>query len=502
MESTEKRLIESVIAERGFTPDFSEEEKQAAVTAAAAAPDPDDIAARLDYRSHPLITIDGASAHDFDDAVYCRQQPGGTFLLTVAIADVAAYIPAGSVLDKAARERGNSVYLPDRVLPMLPEPLSSDTCSLRPEQDRLSLCCEIEIAADSTVSRYRFFRAVIRSAARLTYDEAAALMEGKANGGSAVAEPLADALHYLHTLAGRLRLQRRQRGAMLLERPAKVCHLKNGELQVTTEHRNVAHWAIEEAMILANCCAADFLIQRQRPALYRTHIRPKSDKIAQLAQILSPLEVALPREPQAADFAAVLDQLARRDNDLVDAMLPFILGTLSRAVYTPDDKIGHYGLACQRYMHFTSPIRRYPDLLTHRALIAAISNHPSPFTAAELTTLGDHCSATEVAADKAGWDIQQRLLCLAAARMVGCDYEGYVSGVAPMGFFVTIAALGIDGMVRLSALPGYWKCNLEKKTVTSPDGAYTVSIGSRVNVRLAAVAAEKGRVDLTLSGNA
>lgn len=493
-------LIDTVVSERGFATKFSPEEEQAAeqsaeqaATKAAAAPN--DGGNRLDYRDKELITIDGADAHDFDDAVGCRRQAHGGILLTVAIADVSAYFAPDSPLDAAAQQRGNSVYLPDRVLPMLPARLSNDACSLRPREDRLCLCCEMDFDADARLNKYRFFRAVIRSATRMTYDEAADVMEGRT--ASTLATPA-----LLWELGRRLREQRAARGGMLLEKPEKYCEIvrKNGgekELKIGTRQRNVAHWAIEEAMIAANRCAADFLICHKRPALHRIHTKPSAEKIRQLSETLSPMGFNLPARPQAADFATVLMAAEARDVALGDALTPLVLGTLSRAEYAPDEKTGHFGLACERYMHFTSPIRRYPDLLTHRAIVAVMEGRESPFDAGQLMAVGSHCGEAEVNADKAGWESRQRLLCEEAKGMIGCEYEGYVSGVAPMGFFVSVGELGIDGMVRFSNLSGYWRCDAKKTSASSDDA--TIRIGDKINAQLVAIMSEKGRADFIAS---
>lgn len=485
-----KELVDSVVSERGFITHFSPEEETAASEAAAAK---HDISARVDCRAQEIITIDGEDAYDFDDAVGCRQLEDGAIALLVAIADVSAYVAAGSVLDCAARRRGNSVYLPDRVLPMLPTVLSNRVCSLRPGEERLALCCEMELAADGDIRRYRFFRAVIRSAKRLTYDEAAAAMASKAPSDL-------ETLPLLRALAHTLRRRRRQRGGMLLERPEKHCAVdESGALQVGAKPRNVAHWAIEEAMIAANRCAADYLIQRRRPALHRAHSRPAAEKLQQLRQTLQPLGFSLPAAPAAADFAAVLEAAEARDSALASALTPLVLGTLSRAEYAPSADIGHFGLACERYTHFTSPIRRYPDLLTHRALLAAMAGEESPFAAAALADIGAHCGETEVSADKAGWETRQRLLCVQAQEMLGCEYEGYVSGMAPAGFFVAVDELGIDGMVRFSSLPGYWQCDKQKNEVAVPGQGEVIRIGDKINVQLSAVTPEKGRADFLAS---
>ncbi|MCH9757702.1 MAG: RNB domain-containing ribonuclease [Proteobacteria bacterium] len=482
-------LVDAVVAERDFLTDFSHEEETEAAKIAAL---PLDSSACVDCREQEFITIDGADAHDFDDAVSCRRQDDN-ILLTVAIADVSSYVLPNTPLDRAAQARGNSIYLPDRVIPMLPTVLSNGICSLRPLEERLCLCCEMEIDAEGVSQRYRFFRALICSKARMNYDGAAAIMHGDV--ASEFTTPAV-----LWELAQILRRQRQRRGGMLLERPEAYCTISaDGELHTGFRARDIAHYAIEEAMIMANRCAADFLIQRRRPTLHRTHARPSALKVQLLAETLSPLGISIPNHPAAADFATVLEAAEARDAALSNALTPMVLGTLARAEYSPNETTGHFGLACKRYTHFTSPIRRYPDLLTHRAIIAAMSGAPSPLGQEDLVQLGAHCGATEVKADKAGWDSRQRLLCVGAQKMINCEYEGYVSGVTPAGFFVTVGDLGIDGMVRFSSLAGYWGCNVQKRIITAPDKKTIIRVSDKINVRLVSVVPEKGRVDFIAS---
>lgn len=481
-----RELVDSVVAERGFLVGFSEVEEEAARRAAAV---PLGAEGRKDLRGQALITIDGEDARDFDDAVGMRRLEDGGLELTVAIADVAAYVEAGGALDAAAAKRGNSVYLPDRVLPMLPAVLSDGACSLKPNEDRWCLCCVMQMDGEGNVVRYRFFRGIMRSARRMNYDEAAAIMHG-----DVACEMETPAL--LWELAQRLRRQRMARGAMMLEKPEKACTVDDeGRLRAGDQPRNIAHWAIEEAMIAANRCAADLLVQRRRPALHRIHAKPAADKVRLLADALLPMGIRFPLNPAAADFGLALDEAEKIDPALAEALTPLVLGTLSRAEYAPKEEVGHFGLACARYAHFTSPIRRYPDLLTHRAILAVLAGEESPLAAGELTAVGAHCGETETAADKAGWDSRQRLLCVAAEKLIGCEYEGYVSGMAGAGFFVTVGDLGIDGMVRFASLPGYWRVNVDKRTATAPDGSVVLTVATKVNVRLSAVVPEKGRVD-------
>lgn len=497
-----KALISGVVSERGFITEFSQDAQRAAESAAReTSRRPQN--GRADLRDLPFVTIDGADAHDFDDAVYCRpadnSSEDGSYFLTVAIADVSAYVPPQTPLDDEARARGTSVYLPDRVIPMLPHCLSGGSCSLLPGEDRLCLCCEMEVRSGD-IHRYRFFRAVIRSAKRLTYDEASAIMRGDSEQPlPSPAPPALAALPLLWQVAEQFRQKRAARGSMLLERPEQTLTVTDkDELQAGLMERHLSHWAIEEAMLAANRCAADFIIQKRYPSLHRTHARPTAEKVALLQEALSPLRLSLPSKPRAADFAAVMEAAEARDPELANVLLPLVLGTLARAEYAPDENTGHFGLACARYTHFTSPIRRYPDLITHRVLLAALADAPPPMSPDALRAAGEHCTAAEVNADKATWECRQRLLCVAAQDKLGYEYEGYVSGVTSHGVFVTAPALGIDGMVRLSTLPGYWQSDVKKRLVVSPDGQVW-SIGHKINVQVSSIVPEKGRVDFLAS---
>lgn len=480
-----KELINDIIADSDLTTDFSATEM---AMAEAATPTPTNN--RIDYRREELITIDDASAHDFDDAVGCKRLANGHIALVAAIADVSAYVVADSALDAAAAKRGNSVYLPDRVLPMLPSRLSNDLCSLKAGEDRLCVACEMEIH-DGVIHRYRFFRGVMRSKRRLNYQEAAAEME---NDGNATAT-----LPLLAQLAHDFRRQRQRRGGMVLETPERYCILSDDEqLDTGIKNRNIAHWAIEEAMIAANRCAADFLIQRGESGLFRTHPKPTASNIEKLNAALAPLGVDIKHDnPSATAFADALQTLQQQDDALAQALLPVVLGTLGRAEYTPDSARGHYGLSCSRYLHFTSPIRRYPDLVNHRAIVALLENRATAIAKTRLADVGAHCSETEVAADKMTWNCRKRLLCVPAKKFIGCVYSGYVSGMSEFGFFVAAPDLGIDGLVRFSSLPGYWRYNDKTRELAGADK--TLRLGDKVNVRLTEVNPEKGRADMTLT---
>ena len=469
-------LINGVVADRGFSAKFSPELLAESAAAAKRTPDSN---GREDFRRLPLMTIDGADARDFDDAVLCEPSGGG-FCLRVAVADVAAYVAAGSALDEEARRRGNSVYLPDRVLPMLPPALSDDACSLNPNQDKLCLLCEMHIKGGE-ILKYRFARGVMRSQRRLTYEQAFAEMQ---NGGL---RPLAAA-------AEELKRARRKCGAFMMENPEKRVVLSGGKPKLEDFRRNAAHIAVEEFMIAANRCAADFLITRRLPALHRIHKSPEPESIQNLRRTLTAQGVKFPARPKASDFGAAWLALAKKDAELAECLLPVLLGALARAEYKPDEETGHFGLACPRYLHFTSPIRRYPDLLAHRAIIAGLAGEK--FSADGLEETGAHCSHAEIIADKAGWDCRQKLLCALASDKVGLEYDAMVSGGSNFGLFVVVGELGVDGLLRFASMPGYWRYDSGLRRAVNRNSGQVWEAGNRLRVKLTAVAPEKGRADV------
>lgn len=438
---------------------------------------------RKDYRDTPFVTIDDDSARDFDDAVYCQKtDDDSAILLVVAIADVAAFVAPDSVLDNVARSRGNSVYLPDRVLPMLPAALSEGACSLLPGEDRFCLACEMEVI-DGIVRDYCFRRGIMRSAQRLNYQTASKMMR---SGELALfADMTAD-----------FRRRRRDNGGMMIERPETKVRLQNETLHREETHRDIAHWAIEECMIAANQCAADFLVRRRVSALHRVHKKPAEAGIRKLAGVLRRMAIPFPSRPLAADFGDALDIADTRSPMLGAALTPVILGALGRAAYSPDSDSGHYGLACERYTHFTSPIRRYPDLITHRALLKAMGDDGGSIIT-DLTQTGEHCSQTEHIADKMEWQIRQRLFCRAVEGEIGEVADGYVSGAVAFGLFVNSPDLRIEGMVPFAKLSGYWQFDEPSQSITSRDGK-TFSLGDKLRIRLDSVTPEKGKANFSL----
>ena len=475
-------LVDGLVKERGLTAGFDDNVNNEARRVVAQVGG-DDSGGRTDYRHLPFITIDDDTARDFDDAVYCRPaDDSSSVLLIVAIADVAAFVAVGGELDKVARARGNSVYLPDRVLPMLPAALSENACSLRPDEDRFCLACEMEVA-DGVVRDYRFRRGILRSARRLNYQQASAMMR---SGELALFGDMTDDF----------RRKRRGNGALMMERPEMKVRLDNEVLRREETHRDIAHWAIEECMIAANQCAADFLVRRRVPALHRVHKKPQDAGVRKLVGVLRRLAIPFPSRPVAADFGDALDIAEAHSAALASALTPVILGALGRAAYSPDDESGHFGLACAKYAHFTSPIRRYPDLITHRALLLAMGGKDGAVER-DLTQTGEHCSQTEHIADKMEWQIRQRLFCRAVLGEVGGVYDGYISGTTTFGLFVSAPSLRVEGMVPFSKLPGYWQFDEPSQSATSRDGE-TLSLGDEVSVRLDSVNPEKGRANFSL----
>lgn len=492
---TPTELIDALIYERGLATVFPASALKEAARFAKSPPGAG--GERRDLRDLPLVTLDGADARDFDDAVWGEALPDGKTRVVVAIADVAAHVPPQSPLDREARRRGTSVYLPDRVVPMLPEALSNNACSLRPDEDRLCLGADLTVADGATVA-YRMFRGVMRSRRRMTYEEADAEAR-RPEGKGKIAAELRKSLLALGAAADAMREHRRQRGGMLLERPEKTAEIRDGRVYAAELVRNAAHWLIEECMIAANRCAADFIIRHRRPALHRAHPRPDDESVAKLAIALREAGLPpLPRRPRAADFARPLEAAEKKDPRLADALTSTVLGAIGRANYTPEFKIGHFGLACQRYLHFTSPIRRYPDLVAHRVLTEIITGKKSPATAAataDLAELGRHCSETEAAADKMGLNCRQRLLCWAARERLGDEFDAYVAGAAPFGIFLYAPKPGLDGMLRLSSLPGYWRKEPNAPRFASAKGDKTIGLGDQLRVQLVAADPQTGKAD-------
>ena len=462
------------------------EEAERAIAAADAAGD-----RRADLRQLPLVTIDGDDAKDFDDAVHCRRE-GGVFQLTVAVADAASYVAEGSALDADARARATSVYFPGQVVPMLPAALSEDSCSLRPERERRALACEMAIDGKGTVTKFRFRECLIRSAARLTYAVAEEIL-ARPPGKDAVAVSLAA----LAELA-RILLARRERdGAFILEMPAAEDALDEG----AAAERLFSEKIIEECMLAANRCAAGLLRERGHQFLYRVHGRPQEEKAARLRDVLAGAGLACgARDPARLVMQAAGEIATIEDGQLRRVLTQNLLQALGRASYTPDNE-GHFGLGFDEYAHFTSPIRRYPDLTAHRAIKEALRQRKRPAGSArrlhELRELGAHCSMKEMHAERAVMDCVARRLGRLLRSRLGMRAEGIVSGMAKGGMFVVFEGQH-EGMLRFAEMDDYYVLNQHRTRVRGRRGGRVFHVGMRVRVKVATVAADTGRCRLAL----
>ncbi len=410
---------------------------------------------RTDLREMPLVTIDGEDSMDFDDAVYCQPSEDGGWRLVVAIADVSHYVQPATALDAEARERGNSVYFPGRVLPMLPEELSNGLCSINPDVDRLCMVCDMDISKKGKLQDYRFYPAVMRSHARMTYNKVAAIVVDRDAPLCQEYDAIRPHLENLYTLYKVLHKRREERGAIDFDTTETRIVFGEGRKidRIVPTERNDAHRLIEECMLMANVATAKFLAKAKIPALYRDHVRPKPEKLTALREFLSELGLNLKGgdEPEAADYGELLASIkGRPDHHLIQTVM---LRSMSQAVYSPDNK-GHFGLAFDAYAHFTSPIRRYPDLLVHRAIRHVISGKPVEefrYSTEDMVLMGEHCSMTERRADEATRNAMDWLKCEFMMDKVGEKFEGVISSVTGFGIFVELKDIYVEGLVHVSA---------------------------------------------------
>jgi ribonuclease R len=457
---------------------------------------------REDLRALPLVTIDGADARDFDDAVHARAGKNG-WTLWVAIADVAAYVTPDSPLDREAARRGNSVYFPQRVIPMLPEKLSNGLCSLNPDVDRLCMVCEIQVRADGEIASSRFCEAVMRSQARLTYDVVAAILEDPAGEEARKRPQLVAHLQTLNAVFEALFAARERRGAIDFE-TTETRIVFSGERKIdriVPVKRNRAHRLIEECMIAANVESAKLVERQHLPNLYRVHERPEETKVTALREFLATRALRLPggATPQAADYARALASAKERpDVGLIQTVL---LRSLMQARYSPDN-IGHFGLALTHYAHFTSPIRRYPDLLLHRGIKHLLRKRKADsfgYTPEAMQAHGTHCSMTERRADDATRDVTLWLKCEFMRHRLGEEYEGTVTSVAPFGLFVELDELYVDGLVHVSALSNdYYEHDARSHRLVGRGSGMVFGLGERLRVRVVRVNLDERKIDLEL----
>ena len=459
---------------------------------------------RVDLTGLPLVTIDGETAKDFDDAVYCERK-GKNFRLVVAIADVSHYVRDGDAIDADARERGTSVYFPRRVIPMLPEELSNELCSLKPDVDRLCMVCDMEVTAHGAIKASRFYPAVMHSRARLTYTQVWDWLDDPAKAVTPAARAL------LPHLAEPLRaLSRARRGARRSAAPStstpsswRWSSTSSGKItRIVPAPRNDAHKLIEECMLAANVCTAEFLAEHKHPVLFRVHEGPPPDKLAALRDFLgtSALQLGGGDAPSSADYAKLLDRI--RDRPDFALLQTVLLRSLSQAQYRPENE-GHFGLAYDAYAHFTSPIRRYPDLLVHRAVKAVLAGKRYNPPGMSWDELGAHTSMTERRADDASRDVTNWLKCHFMQDKVGEDFDGTISGVTSFGLFVTLDGLNIDGLVHITELGrDYFHYDAARHALVGERGGRIFQLAGRIRVRVARVDMEQTKIDFTLAEDA
>ena len=483
---------------------------------------------RVDLRSLPLVTIDGEDAKDFDDAVYCEKKKSGGWRLLVAIADVSHYVEIGSALDEEALKRGNSVYFPEHVIPMLPEVLSNGLCSLKPEVDRLCMVCEMSISAQGKLTRYKFFEGVMHSHARLTYTKVGAMLaspesdEEKDQSKALKKEYKAVYPHLkeLHALYKALRSARDKRGAIDFETTeTKIVFGPNRKIeQIVPVQRNDAHKLIEECMLCANVAAAKFLEKHELPGLYRVHEGPKAEKLEKLRSFLGELGLSLSggEKPKPGDYQTLVEQIqGREDFHLIQTIM---LRSLRQAVYSPENQ-GHFGLDYQAYGHFTSPIRRYPDLLMHRAIRHIIRSRKEtthvqrvegagviakkniyPYDEAAMVQFGEQNSMTERRADEATRDAVDWLKCEFLRDRVGETFDGVIGTVTSFGLFVELKDVYVEGLVHVTSLNNdYYHFDPVKHCLIGERAGSVYRLGDSIRVTVARVDLDDKKIDFEVA---
>jgi len=459
-----------------------------------------DYKGRKDLRDLALITIDGETARDFDDAVFAEPQGKG-WRLVVAIADVSFYVQPGDALDKDAYDRGNSVYFPRRVIPMLPEALSNGLCSLNPDVERLCMVCDMQIDSQGVVKQYQFYPSVMLSKARMTYTKVAALLQGE---DAALTEEYAWLLPHVQNLNSLFRLmltQREKRGAVEFESTETMMVFNdNGKIdKIVPVVRNDAHKLIEECMLAANVCAADFLLKNEQTCLFRIHEGPTPEKLEALRLFMGEFGFGVGggENPSAKDYAKLMQRIkARPDAQLLQTVM---LRSMQQAVYSPDN-VGHFGLAYEAYTHFTSPIRRYPDLLVHRAIKAVVEG--KRYQAKDWHQLGMHCSMTERRADDATRDVTNWLKCFYMQDKVGEVFSGTVAGVTGFGLFVALDEVYVEGLLHVTDLGNdYFIHDKARHEMVGERTGVRYRLGDRLTVKVVRVDLETSRIDFTLVGS-
>lgn len=454
---------------------------------------------RKDCRKLPFVTIDGVDAKDFDDAVYCHPTENGKWTLYVAIADVSYYVEPNTTLDQEAYLRGNSVYFPSRVIPMLPEALSNEICSLKPNVDRLVMVCEMQINKEGKLENYDFYPGVIRSHARLTYAEVARMLEHPEKYKNALLKHLQN----LHALYKKLYKQRVIRGALNFETTeTRIIFDEQDKIrQIVPVVRNDAHKIIEECMLIANVATARFLQQHKMPVLYRVHEGPTNERLERLHDFLRGVGLRLSGgdSPTSQDYAKLLERVeGRLDAHLIQTVL---LRSLAQAIYTPSNK-GHFGLAYDAYCHFTSPIRRYPDLLVHRAIRHILERKSADQFHYKIEQFGDfglHCSKTERSADLATRDVVDWLKCQYLLGKVGNCYDGVIVDITSFGAFVELKDLYVQGLLHITELENdYYTYDATHHRLVGQRSGKQYRLGDPLYVQVARVDVDERQVDFVL----
>ena len=460
-------------------------------------PNAKDREGRIDLRDLALVTIDGEDARDFDDAVYAEKRPGGGYRVVVAIADVSHYVRVDKPLDEEAKERGTSVYFPHFVLPMLPEALSNGLCSLNPHVDRLCMVCDLNLSRTGKVTSYQFYPSVMHSKARLTYTQVAEYLDGDSN---AIPEDRAvrKSVNTLFQLYQVLKGLRAERHAMEFETVETYMTFDDlgGIKEILPRSRNEAHKLIEECMLLANVAAAEYALKNEIPMLYRVHEPPEFSRILKVRDYVKLLGLPFPEQPTQKDYQAVIE--ATKDRIDAPSIHAVLLRSMMQAYYGPNNA-GHFGLAYDAYTHFTSPIRRYPDLLLHRAIKAHLQQKPSPLSGGALEEAGTHFSATERRADEASRSVTTWLKCHYMQQHIGEEFVGIVSATAEFGLFVTLKDLYVDGMVHVSQLgDDFFVFDQASQSLVGQNRGQSFSLGDQVRIKVAGVNLDDRKIDFEL----
>lgn len=488
-------IIPQTILEYGLPYEFPKEVVEEAESFKE--PSKKDIEGRIDLRDLPLVTIDGEDARDFDDAVYAEKRAGGGYRVVVAIADVSHYVRLGKPLDDEAQERGTSVYFPHFVLPMLPEALSNGLCSLNPHVDRLCMVCDLKLSRAGRVMSYEFYPSVMHSQARLTYTQVGQYFEGKTDAIPAD-KSIQKSLNTLFQLYQTLKELRAKRHAMEFETVETYMTFDElgGIKEILPRTRNEAHKLIEECMLLANVAGAEYALEHDIPMLYRVHEAPEFSRIQKVKDFVKLLGLPFPDQPTQADYQRVIE--ATKDRIDAPSIHAVLLRSMMQAYYGAKNA-GHYGLAYEAYTHFTSPIRRYPDLLLHRSIKAHLQQKPYPLSGAALDDAGEQFSKTERRADEASRSVTSWLKCHYMQQHLGEEFIGIISAVTEFGLFVTLKDLYVDGMIHVSHLgDDFFLYDQASQSLIGQNRGQIFGLGDEVKIKVAAVNLEERKIDFEL----